>query len=56
MAKSDDIEDDQVTLLNIKDSLKNYSPKRLKSLVIVMIDTVGDLIKDKEGIKEDLDN
>lgn len=54
MEDSDDDEYNQVTLLDIKENLKNYFTNKLKSLAIVLIDIVNELTKDKEGLKKDL--
>lgn len=43
--------DDQVTLFNIKENLKNYTPAELKSLVAILFDTKDDLTRDKELFK-----
>lgn len=54
MAKSDDDEDNKVTLLDIKENLKDYSLKELKFLTVVLIDTIGELTKDKESLNKNL--
>lgn len=55
MTDTNDDKDDQVTLLDIKENLEYYSPKRLKSLIIVLINTINYLTQDKGNLKEDLD-
>ncbi|XP_047257487.1 uncharacterized protein LOC124889575 [Capsicum annuum] len=52
MANSDD---DEVTLLDTKENLKNYSLKELKFLTTMLIDTINELTKDKECWKKDLE-
>ncbi len=54
--KENSVEDKdyKVTLLDIKENLKNYSIKELKSLAAVLIDNVNDLTKDKKYFKINL--
>lgn len=54
MDKSDDDDDDKVTLMDIKENLKNYSLKELKFLATILKDTFNNLIKDKECLKKDI--
>ncbi|XP_016558062.1 uncharacterized protein LOC107857737 [Capsicum annuum] len=49
MAKSHDAEDDKVTLLDIKNNLKNYS------LATMLVDTVNELTKDNECLNKNID-
>lgn len=48
---SDRDSDNSVTLLNIKDNLKNYYLSKLRSLASVLIDSLNDLAKGKENLK-----
>ncbi|PHT89522.1 hypothetical protein T459_04635 [Capsicum annuum] len=52
---TDDDEDEPVTLLEIKENLKDYSLSRLKSLDSMVIDSLNKIIKDKENLKEVLE-
>lgn len=56
LAKSDEDEDEKVTLLDIKGNIKDYSPKGLKYFSIVLIDIVCELTKDKESLSKILIN
>lgn len=42
-----------ITLHDIKKNLKNYSLSKLKSLALMLIDSLDDLAKGKEYIRED---
>lgn len=44
-------EDKPMTLLDIKDNLKDYSPNKLKSHDSVLIDSMNELTKDKKSLK-----
>lgn len=55
MAKFEDKDDDRVTILDIKNNLKNYSLKELKSLIRVLIDYVYNLTKDKDISNQNID-
>lgn len=46
----------KVTLLNIKQNLKDYSLKKLKSLANVLIDSLCDIKKEKYFLKVSLDD
>lgn len=48
MVKSKDNKDEEVTILTIKQNLKDYSLKKLKSLATVLIDSLCDLTKEKD--------
>lgn len=56
MGKSEDEDGDKVTILYIKDNLKDYSLKELKSLATVVIDPMFDLTKEKNFLNKDLDD
>lgn len=56
MAKLDDDEDKKVTVLYIKDNLKDYFPKELKSLANNLIDTICELINNKGSLNKNLDD
>lgn len=51
MVKSDGNGDKKVTILDIKENLKDNSLMRLISLVIVLIYSMCELTKDKESVK-----
>lgn len=55
MAKSDDDENEKATILDIKNNLKDYSPKELRSLAIMLIDYECDLTKYKESLSKNID-
>lgn len=48
--------DNPVTLHDIKENLMDYSFSRLKSLTSVLIDSLDDPAKDKEHLREALEN
>lgn len=52
MAETDDNEDEPVTLLDIKENLKNCSLNKLRSLASVLSDSMNELFKDKENLKK----
>ncbi|PHU02280.1 hypothetical protein BC332_27531 [Capsicum chinense] len=47
--------DKPVTLLKIKENLKDNSLSKLRSLAFMLIDSLDDLVKDKENLKETLE-
>lgn len=47
MANSDSESDNHVTLLDIKDNLKDYSINKLRCVASVLIDFLNDLTKEK---------
>ena len=49
-------EDDQVTLLDMKNDLDNYSLKKLRTLAKVMIDSVIELTSERDTMNADLDS
>lgn len=49
-------EDNPVTLYDIKEDLKDYSLSKLKPLASVLIDSLNNLAKGKEDMKEALEN
>lgn len=55
MNKLDDDEDNKITLLDLKENLKNYSLKELNSLSTVLIDTIYEFTKDKESLNKNFD-
>lgn len=55
MVDSDGTGDNPITLLNIKDNLKDYSLTKQRSLTSVLINTLNNLDKDKK-IKDAMEN
>lgn len=55
MADIGNDEDNQMTLLNIKKNIKDYSHGKLRSLAFVLFDSKGDLAKDKENLRKALE-
>ena len=49
-------EDDQVTLLDMKNELDNYSLKKLRTLAKVMIDSVIELTSERNTMNVELDS
>lgn len=48
MARSDDEEEDKITLFDIKQNLNDYNPKNLRKLITVLIDSLCDLTVEKD--------
>lgn len=55
VAKSDDDEDAKVTILDIKENLEDYSLKELRSLVVVLKDSMCEIIKVKDLLNKKID-
>lgn len=56
MAKSDNKENDKVTLLDIRENLRYYSLKELRSLDTVFIDYIFELTKENDLLNKTLMN
>lgn len=55
MLESEDEDDDKVSILKIRDNLKDYILEELKSFATILINSVYDLTKEKDLLNECID-